>query len=544
MSCKGLVELIVLNAGLTAGILTQRVFSMFVLEALVLTFMTTPLVNKFYPPSMRVRAGHSGNLELRASPSLSEVGEMVSSGGLTKSDIAQSTPSNGADSDQEPKTRFTVILDKIEHIPGMMALMQLIQPPSATTEDADPKKRKSLIDNKRPQVQQRASSVSVDALRLIELSDRTSAVMRSSNADTLINTDPLLNIFSTFGDLNGISVSSSLAIVTYDDLSSSVTEHAQRHRSQLVLVPWLPPQHSTEHGGMTVTSGDGAEATPSSPKVATAYMANPFETLFRGSGSGANQSPSALHSHFVRNIFASAKTDVALYIDRHHPGESPLPMLNSQQHIFLPFFGGPDDRLALDFVVQLCAHPRVTATVARVTRKAFDELEQVDSMGKPHIAHLGDERPNEATVHTTTAFPDTVYGAHTTQTRMQSETADNVSWSHYASHEQDDSPLSVALSRIEFSEIRTPTPLYTVFEYVTNITESANERRCRPMVVVGRSRRLAVENHHSELKQLMEQHGSFGSEVKKTVGDVSAALMATGCKASIVVLQATNVAQD
>jgi len=44
MSCKGLVELIVLNVGLSAGILSQRVFSMFVLEALVLTFMTTPLV--------------------------------------------------------------------------------------------------------------------------------------------------------------------------------------------------------------------------------------------------------------------------------------------------------------------------------------------------------------------------------------------------------------------------------------------------------------------------------------------------------------------
>lgn len=376
---------------------------MFVLEALVLTFMTTPLVNKFYPPSMRTRVSHGGHqVGIKPSPSPTEVDENVSSGSLMKADTTRSTPSEKwTSSGEEPKTRFTVILDKIEHVPGMMSLMQLIQPPSATSEDADSKKdkRKSLR-MKRPQPLQRASSVSVDALRLIELSDRTSAVMRSSNADTLINTDPLLNIFNTFGDLNGVSVSSSLAIVTYDDLSSSVVEHAQRHRSQLVLVPWLPPQHSTEHGGMTVTSGDGAETAPASPRVATAYMSNPFETLFRGSGSNSNQSPSALHSHFVRSIFVSAQTDVALYIDRHHPGESTLPMFNSQQHIFLPFFGGPDDRLALDFVVQLCAHPRVTATVVRVTRKAFDELEHVDSMGKPQVAHLGDERPNEATVHT------------------------------------------------------------------------------------------------------------------------------------------------
>lgn len=137
-----------------------------------------------------------------------------------------------------------------------------------------------------------------------------------------------------------------------------------------------------------------------------------------------------------------------------------------------------------------------------------------------------------------------MYGAQTTQTRMQSETADNVIWTRYASREQDDTPLSAALARIEFSEVRTPTPLHTVVERSTHIAESASERGCRPMVIVGRSRRLAVENHHSELKQLMEQHSAFGSEVRKTVGDVAAALMATGCKASIVVLQAANVSQD
>jgi len=50
------VELIVLNVGLSAGILDQRVFSMFVLEALLLTFMTTPVVTILYPPHLRVKA--------------------------------------------------------------------------------------------------------------------------------------------------------------------------------------------------------------------------------------------------------------------------------------------------------------------------------------------------------------------------------------------------------------------------------------------------------------------------------------------------------
>ena len=43
-----LVELIVLNVGLQAGILSQLVFTMFVIMALVTTFLTTPIVSFLY----------------------------------------------------------------------------------------------------------------------------------------------------------------------------------------------------------------------------------------------------------------------------------------------------------------------------------------------------------------------------------------------------------------------------------------------------------------------------------------------------------------
>ena len=50
MSCKGLVELIVLNIGLQAKILSVRTFSMFVLMAILTTVATTPLTMWLYPP--------------------------------------------------------------------------------------------------------------------------------------------------------------------------------------------------------------------------------------------------------------------------------------------------------------------------------------------------------------------------------------------------------------------------------------------------------------------------------------------------------------
>ena len=43
------MELIVLNIGLNAGILNDRVFAIFVLMAILTTFASTPLTLAFYP---------------------------------------------------------------------------------------------------------------------------------------------------------------------------------------------------------------------------------------------------------------------------------------------------------------------------------------------------------------------------------------------------------------------------------------------------------------------------------------------------------------
>ncbi|KAF7985947.1 hypothetical protein HWV62_43888 [Athelia sp. TMB] len=521
MSCKGLVELIVLNVGLSAGILSQvgifpyqyrlqlikaiqRVFSMFVFEAVLLTFMTTPLVSLLYPPNRRVRFEPNGATRQNH----------------RAIEDAQGPKSPGGDS--EWKTRFTVVLDKIEHLPGMMALSQLIQPVASTQEippTASPSGSSKSIDSK-----DRPLGIFMDALRLIELSDRTSAVMKSSVADSLLQTDPLLGIFRMFGELHDIDVSTSLAIVPYDDLSLSVAEHAKDNASQLILLPWLPPH---------VTSHDAADDSNNAHLTST-----PFDNLF---GSRGDKSASAIHSQFVRGVFAQAKTDVALFVDRGHaPGEART--AGSMHHIFLPFIGGPDDRAALNFVVQLCRNPKITATAIRVIKKAV-----TSELSEPDAVHVGDKQVSEqveAIIQdhglTTIGFPDTVYGYATTQTRLQSETADNLAWSRYASprSEQHPSHLAEALSRIDFMELQTPVPLHAIVSRASQQFDALVEKRSRLLVVAGRSRRLAVENHREELKELIEEHGSVGNEVKKTIGDVATAFVVSGCKAGLVVVQA------
>ena len=87
----------------------------------------------------------------------------------------------------------------------------------------------------------------------------------------------------------------------------------------------------------------------------------------------------------------------------------------ADQHIFLPFFGGPDDRLALSLVVQLCAGDSgVTATVVRVRKTGGAEVVYATEEAKTTVHNVRVSRLewNGMLIHNRffqTVFPDTVY---------------------------------------------------------------------------------------------------------------------------------------
>lgn len=142
-------------------------------------------------------------------------------------------------------------------------------------------------------------------------------------------------------------------------------------------------------------------------------------------------------------------------------------------------------------------------------------------------------------------FPDTIYGHQNTQTRLESETTDNIIWFRYANagnSDADDKSInsdasSSARSRIKFTTLNSPTPLHAVIEHAARIALPS----VKLFVFTGRSRRLAVENHRKELHDLMQEHGHVGTEVKKTVGDVATAFVVAGVGSGIVVLQAAGL---
>ncbi|KAF5350769.1 hypothetical protein D9758_010399 [Tetrapyrgos nigripes] len=233
-----LVELIVLNVSLSAGILTQHIFLMFVLEALLLMFMTTPLVMSLYPLDKRVRVSESGGHNEDGAKGIPGFGKHPDANGFIEDGREHARGGGTGDSTEagipghEKRRNLVVILDRVEHIPGLMTLIQLLKDSLVPV----PHLTRSMlhgqhgVDNTLVSISRTESSSStykdntaaaspwvpvisfsspsmISVLCLIELTDHTSAVMKSIPSQTFsTEMDPLLMIYQTFAGLNCIGV--------------------------------------------------------------------------------------------------------------------------------------------------------------------------------------------------------------------------------------------------------------------------------------------------------------------------------------------------
>ena len=477
---------------------------MFVLHAIVLTFMTTPLTLLWYPPKYRT---------------------------YVKQAVISPPSSAGPSFDSSKKTNFAVILNRLDHVPAFMSLMQLFQRPLSTSESISTRqslqKDSSQLDSAAgghiASVSFEKSAIEAplefSALRLVELTERTSDVLKSQEVSALVHSDPLLSLVKACARPFRARVSSSLAVLPTNEFAERVISFSQEVSAHVVVIPW--------------TISVNPEETSTSPPGSSAPSGSPLDVIFGGSSPGL-LSPgvnSSAYSQFARKVFTDSPSDVALFVDRFEASD------NSGVHMFLPFFGGPDDRLALEFVVQLCSNPSLRATVVRIRKsEETGELDRLDSIDQAKAEALANFTLSGGNV-------DTVYGVQNTQTKLHSDTADNLLWTRYSTTaSQVKLPHNVqdALSRIDFRDVGASTPLHTVLTYVTPgaLTTSPGEL----LFVSGRSRRLAVDSHREELKSISIENGKNASviaELSKVFGDVTTAVLAAGHQMSILVLQAS-----
>ena len=593
MSCKGLVELIVLNIGLSAGILDTRVFSMFVLMAVVSTVITTPLTLWIYPESHRTR--------------LDDTTIHSHHGGKASSD--QEEDDHDTSSRLSPK-RLLVVLSSFEHLPGLMTLVQLMQPTlaAANSDSADAAEGDDSASQALRRRSKQASSgsdgeaaekltetgdedepsnhgaeyqtpvlaseapyasvlaarsraqISIDALRLVELTDRTSAVMKVSESEDTMRADPIINVFQTFAHLNGLPVQSTMSVIPQEEFSTAVTRRCKAAGSNFIILPMTLAQASTNSnngGGAGAGAGAGGQDTNaaglSSPLAST--LANPFENLF-GGGWASNASEglkgrySAHHFNVVRKIIQTAETDVGLLIEHKasQTDKRTQPNILSRvgfQPILLAFMGGPDDRAALDLVARLCANNRnLSVRVVRMNRISSEEAGEDQLPTVPPTVHHELSLNHAHQSLRGASNMDTIYptqqGARAPlQSALEATLEDDLALQRV----QDQIALDRFNGRLTIQTVSTARPLRELIE----LTETHSPT----MVVVGRGRRNPTQTHRDELKALIQKHQSgdaverqLNSEMTKVIGEAATALTFASASSTLVIAAGFSVARQ
>ncbi|GAA5904929.1 hypothetical protein JCM8208_007226 [Rhodotorula glutinis] len=576
MACKGLVELIVLNIGLNAKILNPPVFAMFVVMALITTFVTTPLTLAFYPSWYRIKAERLR----RGLAAVPPAQDQALTGGA------------GAFGDERRRTRFAVVVEQLEHLPAVMGFLRLVQPAPSAPAHRVKQFEASSVGEKGEKGEKKAhdsdsddgdsaspstgvangtspsSAIQLALLRIVELTDRTSALFRSAESEpALLRADPLSVVLRAFAQGLGAHVKRlSLALVKTDDYARQVASFVEETESEVVVLPWaLPSPSSSSSSAVTAPSTSttavaGASSSTTEAGVAESWLPNPLEGLFGGSSASVSVQGAVGYASALRDVFAEAPCDVALFLDRASSAsasDNDRVVVAGQAHLFMAFHGGSDDRLALALLVQLVkAHPGLSATVVRVERAPEVTPADRTLLG----AELGDDEGEASktlsretgeqplfTVHGGAGAGDTLYptvgGAH--GAGMQSETEDDVLVSRL--FPSNGTAAADPHNRIALETVRSGVPLaYALARLAQLRTElsstSASGARVPLVVFAGRGRRDAP-SHSSELRVLLGQASAAGT-LQRSVMGASEVRRALGDAASAVVLDAERRGGD
>ncbi|KAH7078392.1 Sodium/hydrogen exchanger family-domain-containing protein [Paraphoma chrysanthemicola] len=347
MSCKGLVELIVLNIGLNARILSTRTFTIFVVMALVTTFASSPLTMFFYPPwyQKKVEAWRRGEIDWDTGKPLD----------------GSDTPRNSVYYDKvasEKIRRLTVYL-RLDSMPNLLAFTSLFGGSDKPAPKTHPSKAVSTSkETGETSLEEVSPSRPVEAygLRLLNLTDRGSSVMQVSEIESYTAYDPVVNTFRTFGRLHNLAVSGEVLVVPESSFAETLSNRASD--SDFLLLPW------SETGNMSEQAIIEDKGTKNKLAVSsyTSFVNSALE-----------QSPIPVAVLINKNFGGSKNKDQkrlkltrtvsSVSLHSRHDKDITAPIADRSHHIFFPFFGGADDRAALRLILQLAENPQVTATV-------------------------------------------------------------------------------------------------------------------------------------------------------------------------------------
>ncbi|KAM0430905.1 hypothetical protein ACHAPT_005539 [Fusarium lateritium] len=250
MSCKGLVELIVLNIGLQAKILSTRTFTIFVVMALVTTFLTTPLVSWLYPPS------YQRKLELWRQGKIDWDGNPLSSPETDENDQG----------DKDVANRVLVYL-RTDGLSSLLSTVSLFTAGHTRREpiEQDPPVHgeksvasEGLMSNLATASDAPKPLLRIHGCRLVGLTERNSSVMKVSEIEEFASHDPIIKAFGTSANntTRDVVVTGQISVVPENTFADTLATEATKLKSDLILVPWsetgtiseLPSFYSASRG--------------------------------------------------------------------------------------------------------------------------------------------------------------------------------------------------------------------------------------------------------------------------------------------------------
>ncbi|CAK7335643.1 unnamed protein product [Dovyalis caffra] len=295
MNTKGLVELIVLNIGKDRKVLNDQTFSIMVLMALFTTFITTPLVTAVYKPARRVKRADYKYRTVERRSSTTEL-------------------------------RILACFHGSRNISSIINLLEVSRGV------------------------QKAEGLCVYAMHLMELSERSSAILMVHKARK--NGLPFWNrgqwsgsnlvvvAFDAYQQLSRVSVRPMTAISSMSDMHEDICATAERKRAAIIILPFH--KHQRLDGSLETTRTD-------------------FQLV-------------------NRRILGHAPCSVGILVDRGLGGTTQVSASNVSYVITVLFFGGRDDREALAYGARMAEHPGVSLKVIRflVRPETLGETARVD----------------------------------------------------------------------------------------------------------------------------------------------------------------------
>lgn len=422
--------------------------------------------------------------------------------------------------------RRLLVYLRLDSLPSLFTFIALlgadkeVKKITATAEDEDPTAAIPGSPEDQASSQPIKRPLEVHGLRILELTERTSSVMQVTEGEEYYSErDPVVNAFRTFSRLNDVAVSGRVAIVPTSSYADTLMKQASDIASDFVLVPW------SEYGSI-------------SEETSVLDVATSPQDRFSGRA----------HLEFVNNVLSANQTvcNTGIFINNGFGGPAEkrpllkrtksalsvhsqkgdnaatLPVKDKSHQLFLPFFGGVDDRVALRFALRLAKNPNVTLTIAHFTWAANDSGDEVSIPSKvyQHLrrAHSDEDAKGPKVIDEETDGSPSHADLELLSALQHSSTLLNKN-------------LAGRVNVIEVHVSRGTAVAEAVAKAKSMVGNKTSKMpNSGDIVVVGRT--------HACLGEDTSVTEVGGSELSKTVGVVGEKLVNEGVKASLLVIKA------